>query len=156
MAVAGFHEPEPAPRDPDKLQAQQQHDESAAASHHVAPAQPAPTADSPRPSQPPADDSVAPHGSQVTESQAQQPYPPRTGQMSCGQASACGSEEDVNARQQDLQLLRQHVARVTETAACLQGLDSDEAECQKVQALSAIVTPTLLHARPQQGRSLAL
>ena len=37
----------------------------------------------------------------------------------------------------DVQLLREHVARVTEVAACLKHLASNEAECEQVDKLSS-------------------
>ncbi len=38
------------------------------------------------------------------------------------------------AKQQQLQLLREHVTQLTEVAACLPAIDSNEAECEKVGA----------------------
>lgn len=135
---AGPQEPQPAPQDLDRLQPQQV-DVAAAAVPSAVPKQAALSAESSRPSQPPADDEsldAHPHSSRLKQGEAQRSKQHEAGQVPSGLASSHVGEGDVAARGQALQLLREHVARVTEAAACLQALDSNEAECNKVIACS--------------------
>ena len=135
---AGPQEPQPAPQDLDKLQPQQG-GVAAAAVPSAVPKQPASSAESPRPSQPPADNEsldAHPHSSRLKQGEAQRSKQHKAEQVPSGLASSHMGEEDVGAREQALQLLREHVARVTEAAACLQALDSNEAECNKVRPCS--------------------
>ena len=131
---------------------------------HTAGSADVPLAESPRPSQPPADDAA--HVTDVASStkrahQAQSPKgrpPPRAephkGERQEGQQKARDlanwqpsivGEPETHVSFEDVALLREHVARVTETAACLRGLDSNEAECEQVKLLSGsipIVAPS--------------
>lgn len=107
------------------------------------PVQPAPAAESPRPSQPPADDSalekpVASSGtaSKQSESRVQQRPTQEAGKPS-SHPSGRSDVRGQGAKQQQLQLLREHVAQLTEVAACLPTIDCNEAECEKVGAMQS-------------------
>lgn len=130
-----MHGPQPVPQDPNKTPEQTQ------ATTHTASDAPQlpPTADSPRPSQPPADDMLP--DAQASHPPSQPPSHPPEGEAKeprgqgvgeapqGGRAPQPGSREDVCGKRQ---LLREHVVHVTEAAACLPGLASSEAECKKV------------------------
>ena len=126
-----MHEPQPAPQDPDRTPQD--------TPTTTPPAPEPPAADSPRPSQPPADD-------MLSDTQASHPssYPPSSppshptemlakdegaGQVERQPTPHHSSGEDAGGSRQ---LLREHVVHVTEAAACLPGLASNEAECKQV------------------------
>ena len=137
---AGPQEPQPAPQDPDKLPSKQQ---GATAPGALVPAQPVPAAESPRPSQPPADDSVleTPAASSGTASkQSDSPMQQGPTQEIGKSLSHLAGRTDVRgqgAKQMQLQSLREHVTQLTEVAACLPTIDSNEAECEKVGAVQS-------------------
>ena len=124
----GAHGPQPAPQDPNKgPQPVPPQTPPAAGSP-----QPDPTADSPKPSQPPADDAVSESQSDTKSLPGEhfkQDSSQGTHMVRQAPGLDHGPEEEVRARRQ---VLREHVVHVTEAAACLQGLDSNEAECRKV------------------------
>jgi len=140
-SCAGPQEPQPAPQDSDR------HQDAIALSASVIPEQAAPAADSPRPSQPPADDAAPPpHDNNLStagrqhetqnQDMAAAHQPP--GQVLPRQSVRKTDEKGGGLKEQQLQLLREHVARVNEAAACLPALDSNKAECKKVRAPAGI------------------
>lgn len=113
----------------------------------VIPEPAAPAAESPRPSQPPADDvtpaDAAPpahadglraagrrHETQNQDVAAAH----QAGQVLPRQSIWKTDQKGGGLKEQQLQMLREHVVRVTETAACLPALDGNGAECEKVRA----------------------
>ncbi len=133
---AGPQEPQPAPQDSDR------HQDATALPAAVIPEQAAPAAESPRPSQPPADDTAPPpHDNELTtagrqhETQNQKVAAAhQAGQALPRQPVRKTDEKGGGLKEQRLQMLREHVARVTEAAACLPALDGNGAECEKVRA----------------------
>ena len=133
---AGPQEPQPAPQDSDR------HQDATALPASVIPEQAAPAAESPRPSQPPADDAPpAPHDNDLTTAGRQHETQNedvaaahQAGQVLPRQSARKPDEKGGGLKEQQLQVLREHVARVTETAACLPALDGNGAECEKVRA----------------------
>ena len=130
----GPQEPQPAPQDSDR------HQDATALPASVIPEQAAP--ESSRPSQPPADDTAPPpHDKDLSppdrqhETQKQHVAADHlAGQVLPRQSVRQSAEKGGGLNEQQLQMLREHVARVTETAACLPALDGNGAECEKVRA----------------------
>ena len=174
--LTGTHEPQPAPQDPDKapiashtlsaVPKSATHSQpsavtvaetvtltEAAAAHSTRNAPPrsedaltragqAPHPESPRPSQPPADDFA--HGESLQDSAKAAGTAEQ--HSTAGQQRSQATSADAGAKYEALQLLREHVVRVTEAAACLTGLDSDEAECEQVMLLCTWAACTVLLA----------
>ncbi|KAL3142038.1 hypothetical protein ABBQ32_004670 [Trebouxia sp. C0010 RCD-2024] len=145
QTAPGVHGPQPVPQDPDRTP---QDPYTSNPPPPEAP-QPPPTADSPRPSQPPADDTLSapPASHPPSQAPSQLPSQPpsyvpegfvKEGQsQEAGQAQhrptpLQGSSVDVGS---SMQLLREHVVHVTQAAACLPGLASNEAESKKLLEL---------------------
>lgn len=132
----GPQEPQPAPQDSDR------HQDATVLPASIIPEQAAPAAESPRPSQPPADDTAPPpHDNNLTTASKQR----ETQSQDVAAAHQAGQvlprlsvqktdEKGGGLKEQQLQMLREHAARVTETAACLPALDGNRAECEKVRA----------------------
>ena len=130
---AGPQEPQPAPQDSDR------HQDATVLPASIIPEQAAPDADSPRP---PADDAAPPpHDHDLTtagrQHETQQQHVAvahQAGQALPGNSIRKTDDKGGGLKGQQLQMLREHVARVTETAACLPALDGNGAECEKVRA----------------------
>ena len=135
-SCAGPQEPQPAPQDSDR------HQDATALPAPVIPEPAAAAAESPRPSQPPADDGVPPvHDDNLSTAGRQHETPNEdvaaahlAGQALPRRPVRLTNEKGGGSKEQQLQVLREHVARVTETAACLPALDGNGAECEKVRA----------------------
>ena len=139
LVMAGAQQPQPAPQDPDRQQQPEGPASAAPAAirHHHS--QPGPPAEALRPSKPPADEtaqaaseappSTGPAVLQPQQQQQQQQQQPRERKKFQGSAPGERSSGD---KRQALQLLREHVASVIEATACLDGVDSNGPECQKV------------------------
>ncbi len=152
---AGPQEPQPAPQDSDR------HQDATVLPASVIPEQAPPAAESPRPSQPPADDAAPPpHNNDLStagrqhETQSQDVAAAhKAGQVLPRQSIRKTADKGGGLKEQQLQLLREHVAGVTETAACLPALDGNGAECEKVRApagiamhhLAVVASPLYVH-----------
>ena len=136
----GPQEPQPAPQDSDR------HQDATALPASVIPEQAAPDAESPRPSQPPADDAAPPPldhdlttaGRQHETQKQHVAVAHQAGQALPGKSIRKTDGKGGGLKGQQLQMLREHVARVTEAAACLPALDGNGAECEKVRAPAGI------------------
>ncbi|KAL0021859.1 hypothetical protein WJX77_009077 [Trebouxia sp. C0004] len=130
----GPQEPQPAPQDSDR------HQDNIALPASVIPEQTAPAAESPRPSQPPADHTApAPHDEDLSkagrhhETQNQDVAAAhQAGHVLPEQSVRKTDEMGGGLKMQQLQMLREHVAWVTEAASCLPATDGNEAECKKL------------------------
>lgn len=150
MLHAGTHGPQPVPQDLDK----KHQDTPTSIPPPLDAPQPPPTADSPRPSQPPADDMPLDAPASDPTSNPTSPPPSHPPSQTPSQTPSHPSERPITeghtqaARQMQhrltplhgrggddrgrRQLLREHVVHVAEAAACLPGLASNEEECKKV------------------------
>lgn len=130
VLYVGAHAPQPAPQDPEKSP-KSAPAAAPLAAHQV---QPPLSADSSKPSQPPADDPTL-------ELSSSSPSP--KGQLDKAEGQATSHPQQDQGRRRNLEedvggsrrMLREHVVHVTEAAAGLQGLESNEAECKKVTRL---------------------